>query len=80
MTMGVEQCRAARALLGWSTNDLAKAANLGLATVRRFETGNAVQAGSIETMKGALEAAGVTFVGQGQTSRAGGVGVRLSEE
>lgn len=78
MAMDVEQCRAARALLGWSTNQLAAAAKLGLATVRRYETGNPVQANSIEAMKAALEDGGVLFVEAGKVSRTGGAGVRLA--
>lgn len=78
MQLSVEQCRAGRALLGWSTNKLADAASLGLATVRRFETGNAVQAGSIAAMRDALERAGVTFIATGDVSRGGGEGVRLA--
>ena len=34
-----EQCRAARAWLDWSQNDLADAANISLSTVRDFEKG-----------------------------------------
>lgn len=36
------QCRAARALLDWSQQDLAKAAHLGLSTIRDFEKGRRV--------------------------------------
>lgn len=77
MPMSVEQCRAARALLDWSTNALADAAKLGLATVRRFETDKPVQQSSIDAMRQALEAAGVLFIESGQASNDGGEGVRL---
>ena len=77
--MRIEQCRSARALLNWSAAELADAAGLGSATVRRFESGQAVQAGSIETMRRALEAAGVVFIETGETSRKAGFGVRLAE-
>lgn len=77
--MRVEQCRAARALLNWSAAELADAAGLGSATVRRFESGQAVQAGSVESMRRALEAAGLVFVETGETSRRAGFGVRLAE-
>lgn len=77
MPISVEQSRAGRALLGWSTNQLAEAARLGLATVRRFETGNPVQPGSVDAMQTALEAAGVIFVSSGEASAGGGVGARL---
>lgn len=77
--MKIEQCRAARALLNWSAADLAEAAGLGSATVRRFESGQTVQAGSVDTMRRTLEAAGVTFIEAGQTSRKAGIGARLAE-
>jgi predicted transcriptional regulator len=37
--MTPEQCRAARGWLFWSQNDLAKAAGVGLSTVKDFEAG-----------------------------------------
>jgi transcriptional regulator with XRE-family HTH domain len=78
--MNLEQCRAARALLGWSTNSLADASNLGLATVRRFETGTHVQPASIDAMQKALGNAGITFIAAGEASRSGGGGVRLTSQ
>lgn len=76
--MKVEQCRAARALLNWSAADLATAAKLGSATVRRFESGQTVQAGSVDAMLDALNSAGVSFIDGGEASRRGGIGVRLA--
>ena len=76
--MNVEQCRSARALLNWSAAELATAAGIGSATVRRYESGQIVQQGSIETMRRALEEAGVIFIENGQTTRAAGVGTRLA--
>ncbi len=78
MPLSVEQCRAARALLGWSTNALADASKLGLATVRRFETGHQVQAASVTSMQVAFQDAGVTFIAAGESSSGGGEGVRLA--
>lgn len=77
--MKVEQCRAARALLGWSAADLALAAKLGSATVRRFESGQPVNSVSIDGMRSALEAAGVIFIAAGKVSRSAGIGVRLAD-
>ncbi|WP_315855070.1 helix-turn-helix transcriptional regulator [Chenggangzhangella methanolivorans] len=37
--ISMEQCRAARALLDWTQEELANAANLSLSTVRDFEKG-----------------------------------------
>lgn len=76
--VNVEQCRGARALLGWSAQDLADAAKIGVATVRRYEGGNPVALGSIELMAGAMRAAGVIFIDDGEKSLAGGPGIRLA--
>ena len=61
-----DQIRAARALLHWSAHDLAKAASIGVATVRRFESVKGVPSGQVrvlEALRKALEKAGVEFVG-----------------
>jgi ribosome-binding protein aMBF1 (putative translation factor) len=71
-----DQIRAARALLRWSADDLARHANIGVATIRRFELQEGVPSGQIrilEALKSALETAGVEFTG----SQAEGVGVKL---
>ncbi|MCK1367252.1 helix-turn-helix transcriptional regulator [Bradyrhizobium sp. 62] len=56
------QVRAARALLDWTQPELAKAANVALATLKRFEIG---QTQPIPTVKSAivraLEAQGIEF-------------------
>lgn len=76
--MSIEQCRGARALLGWSAQDLADHAIVGVATVRRFEGGNVVAVSSVESMTTALISSGITFVAAGEISQAGGEGVRLT--
>lgn len=76
MDMTHQQCRAARALLGWSAEDLAAAAGIGVATVRRFESGGTVREGSIATIRETLERAGLEFIPIGGSSRKGGAGVR----
>jgi transcriptional regulator with XRE-family HTH domain len=54
------QCRAARALLDWSQQDLAKAAHLGLSTIRDFEKGRRVPThNNLRGIKLALEKGGV---------------------
>lgn len=54
------QCRAARALLDWSQQDLAKAARLGLSTIRDFEKGRRVPThNNLQGIKLALERSGV---------------------
>lgn len=68
-----EQIRGARGLLGWSMLDLAKAAALSVATIRRLET---QPPGRTETATGAIkrafEGAGIQFLDDGE-----GMGVRL---
>lgn len=56
------QCRAARALLDWSQQDLAKAAHLGLSTIRDFEKGRRLPThNNLQGIKIAMEQAGVEF-------------------
>lgn len=56
-------CRAARALLDWSQQQLATAAHVGLSTVKGFEGGNkAPMRNNLVAMRRALEEAGVIFV------------------
>ena len=65
----------ARAALDWSTTDLARAANVGQATINRFEAGRDARISSVEKLRAALEAAGITFIAE----NGGGVGVRFRE-
>jgi ribosome-binding protein aMBF1 (putative translation factor) len=70
------QIRAARGLVRWSAEDLAKEAQLGLATVRRAEQSEmetSLTAANDLAVRRALEAAGVEFIDE----NGGGPGVRL---
>ena len=71
------QVRAAKALIGWSGNDLAKRAGVGLSTIRRIEgCDGLLEAASIKTLQAiqkALELGGVEFIGSPEE----GPGVRL---
>jgi transcriptional regulator with XRE-family HTH domain len=72
------QSRAARALLGWSQADLAKAAGLGEATVRNFEAGRSDPYGrTLDAIQRAFEGAGIEFIADRAASVGGGPGVRL---
>jgi transcriptional regulator with XRE-family HTH domain len=77
-TLTVEQSRAARGLVNWNQNQLADAANIGRATIRRFEAGRRTPIpNNLAAIRRALEAAGVEFI----PARNGkGVGVRLRED
>ena len=68
------QCRAARALLDWSQQELAGAAGVGIVTVRQLEAGAAWPRNATTKlpMQG-LEAAGVEFL----AGNGAGPGVRL---
>jgi DNA-binding XRE family transcriptional regulator len=60
--MTPEQCRSARAWLAWSQDDLAKAAHVGLSTVKDFENGKRTPIEATQmAMRVALEAAGIGF-------------------
>lgn len=57
------QCRAARALLDWSQQDLAEAAKIGNATIRNFEAARTEpQHATLDVLRRTLEKAGVMFV------------------
>lgn len=74
-----DQCRAARILIGLSAPDLAAGAGVGIATIKRFESGQIVQTATVTAIKNALEAAGISFIVAGETSPGGGDGVRLTD-
>jgi transcriptional regulator with XRE-family HTH domain len=77
MDLTVIQCRAARALLGWTAAEVAGAAGIGIMTVKRFEGGQKMNASSVAKLKAALEEAGIRFISAGGSSPDGGEGVRL---
>jgi len=77
MMMNPDQCRMARAALKWSSQELGSAAGVGLNTVQRFERGSDSRHSSVVAIQRALEAAGIVFLADGETSLAGGPGVRL---
>lgn len=77
LMISARQIKAARALLGLGQLELAKNANLGLATVRRIEAAVDEVTGTAQTMariQHALEEAGASFIDQDGTN---GPGVRL---
>jgi predicted transcriptional regulator len=71
------QIRAARALLGWNQDDLAKAAKVSIATIRRIEGQDGPVMGYVSTLmsiQSAFEKAGIIFQDE---DAGGGIGVRL---
>lgn len=70
-----DQCRAARALMGWSRADLAARSGVGASTLSDFEGGKRVPyARTLVDVRRALEAGGVTFIPGDEGS---GPGIRL---
>ncbi|MDQ0996030.1 transcriptional regulator with XRE-family HTH domain [Phyllobacterium ifriqiyense] len=70
------QIRAARALLRWSADDLAKAASIGVTTIRRSESEDgrpSITAANLKLIRITLEEAGIEFIAR----NGGGVGVRF---
>jgi transcriptional regulator with XRE-family HTH domain len=78
MILTPDQCRAARGLVAWSQDQLAKHASVGNSTVRDFEKGRRFPLDeNLAAIRAALEKAGVEFI----PARSGkGAGVRLRED
>jgi len=66
----------ARAALGWSIADLAKAAGVGERTAAKFEAGGNVLPETVEALRAALVAAGIAFANGGKRA---GVSYPLSD-
>ena len=76
MPLTPAQCRAARALLDWTQDDLAERAEVSRGTIRGFESGqHALQRSTASAVCRALEAGGVVLV---EADRDAGQGVRLA--
>jgi predicted transcriptional regulator len=74
--VSIRQVKAARALLGWSQDDLAKHSGVSAPTVKRLEAAEGDIGGRAETgeaLVAALQEAGVEFIAE----NGGGAGVRL---
>jgi hypothetical protein len=71
-----DQIRAARALLRWRAEDLARASSVGVATIRRAELAaghTSLTLPNDMALRRALEAGGIEFIDE----NGGGAGVRL---
>ena len=64
------QLKAARALLGWSGQNLSEASGVGVATIRRLETGHLAVAHkpTVQALVFTLEQAGIEFTGDPNTN------------
>ena len=76
LKVSIRQIKAARALLGWSQEQLALEANISLPTIKRLEAAEGWLAGRQTTankIRTALEKGGAEFIDE----NGGGPGVRL---
>ena len=70
-----QQCRAARALLGWTQQVLADKAKIGVVTLRQFELGaNWPRRATLQVLERALAEAGIHLIHEDDF---GGAGVRV---
>jgi transcriptional regulator with XRE-family HTH domain len=78
LKVSIRQIKAARALLGWSQEQLGLAAGVSVPTIKRLEAQDGPLGGRADTgdkIEAALEAAGVEFIDE----NGGGPGVRLKK-
>jgi len=78
LKVSIRQVKAARALVGWSQEELAAAADVSLPTIKRLEAAEGWLAGRQTTsrkIRAALEKAGIEFIDE----NGGGPGVRLRQ-
>jgi len=76
LKVSIRQVKAARALLGWSQESLARAADVSVPTIKRLESNDGLLGGRSETaekIEKALQAAGIEFIEE----NGGGPGLRL---
>ncbi len=74
LRMTPAQCRAARGLLRWNQDDLAKAAKVSVVTLRNYELERSTpQRATLDVMQRAFETAGIIFI----PANGEDVGVRL---
>jgi predicted transcriptional regulator len=76
LKVSIRQLKAARALLAWSQEELAAAADVSIPTIKRLEAQDGPLGGRDETgtkIRSALESAGIEFIDE----NGGGPGVRL---
>jgi predicted transcriptional regulator len=78
LIVSIRQIKAARALLSWSQEELAAAADVSIATIKRLEAADGALGGRSQTVnkiRRALQGAGIDFIDE----NGGGPGVRLKK-
>ena len=78
LKVSIRQIKAARALLGWSQEELASRSRLSIPTIKRLEAAEGEVGGRDETREaivGALQEGGIEFIPE----NGGGIGVRLAK-
>ena len=76
LKVSIRQLKAARTLIGWSQEELARAAGISLPTIKRLEAAEGLLGGRETTAQkigNALQKAGIEFIDE----NGGGPGVRL---
>jgi predicted transcriptional regulator len=78
LKVSIRQIKAARALIGWSQDDLAEHSGVSTPTIKRLESADGEIGGRAETgeaLVSALVRAGVEFIAE----NGGGAGVRMKK-
>jgi transcriptional regulator with XRE-family HTH domain len=79
--MSPEQCRAARGWLGWTQQELARRAGVGLSTVRDFENGDRTPIpNNLAAIRRAIEDAGIEMMFGKDGRSAAGIRCRDASE
>ena len=76
--VSIRQIKAARSLLAWSQEELARVADVSIPTIKRLESNDGPLGGRSSTSQkilNAFQGAGVEFIGE----NGGGPGVRLKK-
>ena len=79
--MTAAQCKAARALLGWSQEDLSNRSLMGVAALRNFERGKTIpMRNNLLALKTALEEGGIEFLMRTAAAKAFGTEAQEGRE
>ena len=84
LALSPEQCRAARAVLNWSPQELAERAHVTPDWLHEFEQGREPggdrDPGEAERVRRVLETGGIDFLDAGEASSGGGAGLRMRQQ